>query len=97
MKPQKTLSCQTILRKKNQSENIILSDFGLYHKAIVMEQHGTGTKTDTQLKQNIEPRKKPMHLWSISLQQNEARIYSGKKTVSSTGSAVKIEQLHIKE
>ena len=51
MKPQKTLSCQTILRKKNKSENIILSDFGLYHKAIVMEQHGTGTKTDTQLKQ----------------------------------------------
>jgi len=38
-----------------------------------------------------------MHLWSISLQQNGARIYSGEKTVSSTGGAVKAEQLHTEE
>ena len=54
-------------------------------------------QTHSPNKQNIEPRKNPMHLWSVSLQQNEARIYGGEKTVSSTGGAVKTEQLHIKE
>lgn len=36
MKPQNTQKSKTILRKKNKGKSIILSDFKLHHKAIVI-------------------------------------------------------------
>ena len=44
------------------------------------------------MKQNREPRNKPMHIWS-----KEARIYNGEKMFSSISGARKLKQLHVKE
>ena len=56
----------------------------------------TQKQTHRSTKQNREPRKKPVHLQSIGL-QHRRQEYITEKTVSSTSSAGKTGQLHVKE
>ena len=71
MKPQKTLNCQRILRKKNKAGNIMLPDFGLHvtklrnQNSMILAQK----QIHRSMEQNREPRNKPTHRWSINLQQ----------------------------
>ena len=43
------------------------------------------------------PKIKPMHSWSVHVQQRRQRIYNAKKTVCSISGARKTGQLHVKE
>ena len=51
-------------------------------------------QTCGSMEQNREPRNKPTRLQGINLQKKEAKIYSGKKTISSASSVEKAEQPH---
>ena len=49
------------------------------------------------MEQDRKLRDKPMHFWPTNLWTEEAKIYNGEKTVSSTIGAGKTGQLHVKE
>ena len=92
--------CQSNLEKKEQSwkyhtpwlETILQSYNWNSINSMVLTQKQTHRST----KQNREPRKKPVHLQSIGL-QHRRQEYITEKTVSSTSSAGKTGQLHVKE
>ena len=48
---------------------ITLPDCGLYHKATIIKTVFFFFKAYGSMEQNIKPRNKPTHLWSINLQQ----------------------------
>ena len=50
MEAQQILIARTILRRRMRQMYHLL-DLKLYYKAIIIKQHGTGTKTDTQIKE----------------------------------------------
>ena len=54
-------------------------------------------QTHRSMEQNREPQNKSMHMWSINLQQKRQEYFMEEKTVSSTNSAGKTGQLHVKE
>ena len=48
------------------------------------------------MKQTIEPRNKPTHMWSINF-KNESEIYNEERMVSSVDGVGKTRQPHAKE
>ena len=55
------MNVDVILNKKNKAGCIVLPDFILYCKAIIIKTGGIGAETDTDKWNRIEPRNKPMH------------------------------------
>ena len=56
---------KAILKDKNGTGGINLSDLTLYAKLQSSRQYGTGTETEYRpVKQGRKPRDKPMHLWA---------------------------------
>ena len=61
---------KAILRKKNEAGGIPFPDLREYYKATVIRTTWHWHKqTFTSMEQNREPPDKPIHLWSINLQQ----------------------------
>ena len=75
----------------------MLPEFRLYHKAAVTKTvlYWHKKKTYRSMEQNGAPQNKPMHLWSINLQQKEGRLDYGQKTVFSINGAGKTGE-HVK-
>ena len=75
----------------------MLPEFRLYHKSSNQNSMVLAQKqTYRSMEQDGEPQNKPMHLWSINVQQKEARLYYGQKTVSSINGAGETGELHVK-
>ena len=72
---------QTILQSYGNRDNVVLAQKQIYGS----------------MEQTKEPKHKPRHPWSISLQQRKQEYKMGKKTVSSLSGAGKIGQLLVNQ
>ena len=88
---------KTILRKKTGARGIMLPDFRMYYKAIVIKGVWCGKQAYRSVEQDRKPRNKPTHLRSINLQQKNQEYSMEKKIVSSVSGPGKTGQLHVKE
>ena len=85
------------LRKKNIAGEIMLPDFILYYKAIVMKTVWCWQKNRHIAQWNrIESESKPRHFWSITLWQEGKKIQCRKHSLFIISSG-KMGQLHVKE
>ena len=84
-------------RTKLEVSHSITWDYTTKLQSKQHKQHGTDTETDTQINKTEQSTpKKTIHLQSIGL-QHRRQEYITEKTVSSTSSAGKTGQLHVKE
>ena len=95
METQRLQMAKAVLRKKNGAEGINLSEFRLHYKATVIKTVFQKQKY-RPMKQDRKPRNKLLPTGTLFL-TNEARIYSGEKTVSSINGAGETAKLHAKE
>ena len=68
---------EVMLRKKNEAGSITLSDFKLYYKTIIIKTVCYLHITDIQIN-GTESKNKPIHIWSIYLQQRNQEYTMGK-------------------
>ena len=71
---------KAILRKKNAAGGIILSDFSLYYSYSHQNSMLLAQKQKYRsVEQNKKYRNKPIHLWSINLQQRRQENMTAKR------------------
>ena len=99
MESYKTQNCQsnpegkkTSRRHKSPRLQTILQSQSNHNSMVLAQKQIYGS-----MEQNKEPKHKPRHLWSISLQQRKQEYKMGKKTVSSLSGAGKIGQLLVNQ
>lgn len=94
---QKTPNSQSNLEKKGQSWSSLTLDILQSYSnqnCMVLAHMCTHTHTRRSMKQHKEPRIKPMHPWSINLQQKRQE-YTMEKKISSISGAGRPGQLHV--
>ena len=93
METQRLQMAKAVLRKKNGTEGINLSEFRLHYKATVIKTVFQKQKY-RPMKQDRKPRNKLLPTGTLFLTN---KIYNGAKIASSINGAGKTGQLHVKE
>ena len=96
MESQKTQNFP-ILRKKNKTVGIILSDFTFYLLQSYSNWNSIGTKIDIEINGTGEKTWREIHMLIVNLWERRQRLYNGEKTVSSISGAGKTGKASIKE
>ena len=75
METQRPQIARTILRRKNKAGGIMVPDFKLYCKAIIINRVEAGTKADTQIKATESPEINPQLYGHLIYDKRGKNIY----------------------